>query len=351
MRLFLLSLSLIPSFIHASIHNNNLNRWIHPAFSLPSPRVQSAKDELLSFSQKLNTESKTGVFINDVESKQQLKKLVAELEAICDTPAEPSQTTMLGDWKLLCTIATPSEDSFASQFKFPFFPSPTSMNNNFFNSIQSSIRESIQVVQRIRKVDNDSTEFYDMDDDVFNRVDNVIEFIPSSESPFPNLNNNLINWNPLEISKSKITLAHKGTVESVSPLLRTKLILKNVVLTVAGTSQYLEPNGEDVLGINVLLGDLFNFGCFDTTFVDDDIRVSRGKVGLIDQLRVFVRINEGIATEEAVKEEVEEKVTEEKEVEKEEEEIIVPEIVDNTGEDQNNSVESGNDDDLSSANL
>lgn len=65
--------------------------------------------------------------------------------------------------------------------------------------------------------------------------------------------------------------------------------LLDFTVSVAGTTQFLDPNGSDLVGFNVPLGEFLNAGSFDTTYMDDDIRVSRGKLGVVEQLRVFIR--------------------------------------------------------------
>ncbi len=65
------------------------------------------------------------------------------------------------------------------------------------------------------------------------------------------------------------------------------------VVTVAGKSRYLDANGADVFGVKIpLVGDLLNSGSFETTYVDESIRVSRGTVPFFDELRVFIKVRE-----------------------------------------------------------
>mmetsp|Transcript_7645 Transcript_7645/g.11102 ORF Transcript_7645/g.11102 Transcript_7645/m.11102 type:complete len:187 (+) Transcript_7645:466-1026(+) len=146
--------------------------------------------------------------------------------------------------------------------------------------LQDSLRKNVKVIQKIW--DTNDAKNTTNDDVFFDRVDNIIEINTSDDMI-------ALFLNPLQVTKSKLTLAHK--VESNSyPVLRTKIALQSIILTVAGKSQLLNVNGSDVLGINVPLGDLLNYGSFDTTYVDDNIRVSRGTIPYLDQLRVFMKM-------------------------------------------------------------
>lgn len=227
---------------------------------------------------------------------------------------------LLGDWELVATSRKIANINVPKTSDLPFnIKSPPKLSD--------SIRNSITVLQRIRSTSEESSKI--------DRVDHVIQYTPLTLSDFIPESSPLSairswNVNPLEVSKSKVVLIHNAEVESVEPTLRTKLGLKSVIVNVAGTSQYLEADGADVLGLNIpSLGDFANGGSFDSTYVDENVRISRGTVGFLDELRVFVR--EGSDLESLAKtqaeEVVEEAPTDVVEEEKQEEESSVEEEV------------------------
>jgi hypothetical protein len=111
------------------------------------------------------------------------------------------------------------------------------------DSITESVNKYLTVQQRIRS---------ENDDGEIDRVDHVLEYKPPAklQEVLDNLPEQLtsLNINPLHVSKSKLILVHKAEVVSESPL-KVKLGLKGIILNVAGTSTFLEPDGNDVAGI------------------------------------------------------------------------------------------------------
>jgi len=229
----------------------------------------------------------------------------------------------LGDWILIATASLPSSD-----IRRRFDNKNEDSDNNkkggwgkkkrsglslfgkdgqTLNPFQKSIQKKIQVTQRIRNDGNTggsgiSGEY------TINRVDNVIEFtpldtlediIPESSSPLFNLVSK-VNVNPLQVKKGKVILVHKAEVESEKPILRTKIAWTSTVFNVAGTSQFFDPEGADIFGVNNLLGELIQKGTFDTPFVDEDIRISRTSGPVSETLRVFVRQSSSILDDESM---------------------------------------------------
>lgn len=293
-----------PAFVSRSILTNNVERAfilrssveapsdveseeLSPSPQTPSQQLSvdptSLRNELLYTAKTLTEDSPTGIFLTTPAAMDKFTSAVSRLEAITPSMTEREKELLVGDWELLAT---------SRGLKSTITPQvPEEMKKLPFNlktpKLNDSIRNSITVLQRIRSESEDSNEV--------DRVDHVIQYTPlkltdliPESSPLSALRN--WNVNPLEVSQSKITLIHNAKVESVEPVLRTKLGLKSVVVNVAGKSQYLEPQGADVLGLNIpSLGDFANGGSFDSTYVDENVRVSRGTVGFLDEIRVFVR--------------------------------------------------------------
>lgn len=78
-------------------------------------------------------------------------------------------------------------------------------------------------------------------------------------------------------------------MEWISYMLLVFFFYLLITVNVAGKSQILDPSGTDVLGVNIPFGEYLNAGSFDTTFLDDTVRISRSKVGPLDQIRVFIK--------------------------------------------------------------
>lgn len=239
----------------------------------------AAKEQLLQVCRRLKEEN--GLFLVDSNAKKELQQAVSQLEALAEPYLSDSYVaTLVGNWTLLCTTSTTDEGIDTTKVPEFFRQGPL---EKIRESIRRTLNDYLEVQQQIRSTNEDGT---------IDRIDHVLEYRPPKQlrDVLDNLPEQLnkVNINPLSVSKSKLILIHKATVESTVPL-TTKLALQSIVLNVAGTSNVLDPKGKDILGLNFPLGEFLNSGTFETTYMDDTMRISRGKRGLVDQLRVFVR--------------------------------------------------------------
>jgi len=256
----------------------------------PSDMDDSASDsrqDLLDVAKSLKEEF--GPLIIDSKAQEKLKSVIDVLEMNSEPPVDSAD--MIGDWTLLCSTASSEKLMGIDTSQLPFF------NADFVKDIRNTFNKSLMVQQKIKSGDSGD----------ISRVDHVIQYMPPNElsefvSTLPDALQNL-SINPLEVTNQKVILIHRANVESTIPFIKTKLALESLVLNVAGKSQYFEPEGADVLGVNVPFGEFLNSGTFDTTYMDDELRISRSKVGVVDQLRVFIREPKADSVVEEAKEE------------------------------------------------
>ena len=71
------------------------------AYTVPSSIQNDSKEKLRNLAMDLNNKSPTGVFILEPEPKEQLKKAVCELEAVCGPPTEDFRKSMVDESKSL----------------------------------------------------------------------------------------------------------------------------------------------------------------------------------------------------------------------------------------------------------
>lgn len=290
--------------------------------------VRAARDDLVALSHRLTTSSsrKSGsgenVFIRRPSDAIRLVREIDRLETIVAASSNRNEENsfqrrrrmkelLVGDWTLIATAYVPSSRFRGSvtndNNKLNDSSERNSKGSHWFNDFQAT--PSIDVTQRIRCTASEKGETQDEYDDddgsttatttEIDRVDNVIEISP----PTTDESNILFRLlNPLSISKTKLVLIHNANIESVHPVLRTKIAWVSTVLNVAGSSstttssssvssnnQFFDANGQDLLGINNLFGEFINVGSFDTPYVDERVRVSRSPGPVFETVRVFVR--------------------------------------------------------------
>uniref|UniRef100_A0A7R9WRH3 Plastid lipid-associated protein/fibrillin conserved domain-containing protein n=1 Tax=Craspedostauros australis TaxID=1486917 RepID=A0A7R9WRH3_9STRA len=250
----------------------------------------TAREDLLTTAQSLN--DKYGLLIIDKNSKTTLNDAAKTLENET-VPANTDVNMLIGEWDLVCSTAMLASDKQKS-FGINVDDLPL-INASPIADLRRNIKKSLdlQVQQVIKKTSDD-------DGVAIDRVDHVLQSTPlnlfrdvvvRNDDVPQQLRDSLSNvdLNPLKVGTTKAVLVHKAEVKSSDPQLDVQLNLQSVVLNVAGKSEQLDPNGADVLGLNIPLSEFLDGGSFKTTYMDETLRISRSKTGIVEQLRVFTR--------------------------------------------------------------
>jgi len=292
-----------------------------------------AKAELLDLATEFKKQY--GVLLIDSNAKESFRKAVEKLESVAELPSDSSP--LVGDWTLLCTSSssTATEKLKIDVEKIPFF------NDSPVQDIRNTLNDSFEVVQRIK---------FGEESNSVDAIDHVIDYKPPNQlsSFLKNVPDAIkdLDINPLKVSDTKVVLKHKAEVEALIPVIKTKLSLEAVVVNVAGESKNLEPSGEDVLGINIPFGEFLNAGSFDTTFLDDSMRISRSKTGPVEQIRVFVKAAEESGDDDEAVDEDDE-LDDDEIVDDEDDDEVVDEVVDaEVVEEEEESTSDGDDEEL-----
>ncbi len=178
-----------------------------------------AKEELLELVEELK--ATYGIVLIDSKAQESFKAAVEKLEETAEPPTDTSK--LIGNWTLLCSTTTSKRGiSGIDTSKIPFF------NEGPFRDIRDTINQSLMVLQKIKS--GESSDGVDAIDHVIdykppNKLSAVLKSLPTG---LPDVIKDL-NINPLQVSETKVILKHKAEIESVIPLLKTKLVLQSIV--------------------------------------------------------------------------------------------------------------------------
>jgi hypothetical protein len=178
-----------------------------------------AKEELLELVEELK--ATYGILLIDSKAQESFKAAVEKLEETAEPPTDTSLLT--GDWTLLCSTTTTARGiSGIDTSKLPFF------NQGPLKDIRDTINQSLKVEQKIKAGEfSDGVDSIDhvIDYKPPNKLSGVLKSLPSN---IPDVIKDL-NINPLQVSETKIVLKHKAEIESVIPVIKTKLVLNSIV--------------------------------------------------------------------------------------------------------------------------
>lgn len=181
--------------------------------------VAIAKEELLELVEELK--ATYGILLVDKKAQESFKNAVEKLEETAEPPTDTSLLT--GNWTLLCTTTTTKQGiTGIDTSKLPFF------NEGPLKDIRDTINQSLKVEQKIMAGELsdgvDSIEHV-IDYKPPNKLSSVLKSFPAN---IPDAIKDL-NINPLQVSDSKVVLKHKAEIESVIPVIKTKLVLQSIV--------------------------------------------------------------------------------------------------------------------------
>jgi hypothetical protein len=222
-----------------------------------------------------------GLCLVDFVAKQQLKAAVQALESECTPPPPLTWTeTMSGDWDLVCTTVSKVDD-YENRDKLLQVSNPYLTVTQRIMSSAPMVNGHGGTVESSPLPNSSST---------IHRIDHVLEYRPPSTISYA-LDNLPEQSRVVLVHQAKVASSTEASNNNADESFTIQLRLESIVLEMAVTSTVLDPFGPDVQRrMHMPIAEFGSTGSFVTTYIDDDLRISRGGLdGSVQPLRIFVR--------------------------------------------------------------